>query len=216
MSEKTTLQKDIRRDAYVKLIPLFMAAVFGAILSEFNGRIREGDLSDKLLALAGVALFLLASVAFLQTLTQSLTQLLSAHPARHLNKGRSGAIKFIMRVVGYVGIALITLELIGMSIGNLLIGGAALGIVLGVAAQQALANFFASIVLIISHPYSIGDRLLLKSGAMGGEFLGTIKDIGLIHTRIELEETGEITLLPNAQILGGTSIRFLNTTKVKS
>lgn len=216
MGERTPLQNHIRRNAYIKLVPLFLAAVFGAVLSEVNGRIREGDIGDKLLALAGVILFLLASVAFLQTLTHSLTQLLSAHPARRLNKGRSGAIRFMMRLVGYVGITLITLELVGMSIGNLLIGGAALGVILGVAAQQALANFFASIVLIISHPYSIGDRLLLKSGAMGGDFQGVINDIGLIHTRIALEKSGEIVLLPNSQILGGTSIRLLAPAKPKT
>ena len=74
---------------------------------------------------------------------------------------------------------------------------------------------FASIVLIISHPYSIGDSLTFKSGALGGEFTGTIKDIGLTHTRIKLEDSGDVVLLPNAQILGGTSINFAGTPKPK-
>lgn len=208
MSEKTPLQHHIRRDAFIKLVPLFLAAVFGAVLSDMNGSVRTGDFGDKVLALIGVALFLLSAIAFLQTLTHALTQLLAAHPARRLNKGRAGALRFMMRVVGYVAIGLITLQLVGVGIGNLLLGGAALGVILGIAAQQALMNFFASMVIIISHPYSIGDKLAFKSGALGGEFKGTVKDIGLTHTRIKLEKGGDLVLLPNAQVLAATSIRF--------
>lgn len=208
MAKHTELQQHIWRNASVKLIPSFALAVVGAIISESSGRLRTGDIGDKLLALIGVTLFLLFAIAFLQTLTHTLTQLLAAHPARRLNKGRAGALRFMMRVVGYVAIGLITLELIGIAVGNLLIGGAALGIVLGVAAQQALANFFAGIVLIITHPYAVGDKLTFNSGGLGGRYEGVIKDIGLTHTRLRLDEDDSLILFPNAALLSGATIIF--------
>ncbi len=86
--------------------------------------------------------------------------------------------KFLLRVVGYLFISLTTLDLLGISVERLLFGGAVIGIILGVAAQQALANFFASIVLIFSHPFSVGDDIILFSGALGGKYEGRVVDLG--------------------------------------
>lgn len=114
----------------------------------------------------------------------------------------------MMRLFGNVAIALLTLNLTGFSIGNLLLGGAAIGIILGVAAQQALANLFASIVLIITHPYTVGDMLRFNSGALGGVYEGKVTDIGLTHTKLKLAESGELVLLPNATVLSGATVTF--------
>ena len=99
-----------------------------------------------------------------------------------------------------------TLNFLNVQVGKLLLGGAVLGVILGVAAQQALANFFASIVLIISHPFSVGDNIVITAGALGGEYRGIIKDIGLTHTKLR-EEDGHIVFLPNATILSSASVR---------
>jgi len=123
----------------------------------------------------------------------------------HLGTGRAAAIQFILRMIGYVIILLATLELLGIPIGKLLLGGAALSIVLSVAAQQALANFFASIVLVISHPFAVGEQITLKSGALGGEYSGIVLDIGLTHTKLQ-DESGEVVLMPNASLLSGAAI----------
>jgi small-conductance mechanosensitive channel len=84
------------------------------------------------------------------------------------------------------------------------LGSAVTGIILGVAAQQALANFFASIILLFARPFKIGQRAILKAGAFG-EYTGVIIDMGLTHTRLELDD-GNVVLLPNATILSSTAI----------
>lgn len=190
------------REANTRLIPCVALAVIGAVLSAENGNVRYRDYSHKLIALFGVFLFVAFATTALHILTAAIHKLAVTH---RLGSGRPAALQFGLRVFGYVVIVMATLELIGISIERLLLGSAVLGIILGVAAQQALANFFASVVLIISHPFEVGDRVLLNSGALGGKYTGTIVDIGLTHTRMQLDDESVI-FLPNATLLSGAAI----------
>jgi small-conductance mechanosensitive channel len=188
--------------ANVRLLPSFIIATIGYIMCDRNGHITTGSWDNKFVAIIGLMLFLIFVVAFTQVLTKTVCRIISAHG---FTPGRVAAIQFVLRLLGYVTIFLIVLDLLGIPIGKLLLGGAALGIILGVAAQQALANFFASVVIIISHPFSVGDHVTIKSGALGGPYSGQIKDIGLTHTRIQ-ENDGVSALLPNATLLSGAAI----------
>lgn len=190
------------RHANVRLLPSFVIATIGYIMSDRNGHITAGSWDNKFVAIIGLVLFLIFAVAFAQVLTKTVSRIIAA---QGFTPGRVAAIQFILRLLGYVTIFLIVLDLLGIPIGKLLLGGAALGIILGVAAQQALANFFASVVLIISHPFSVGDHVTIKSGALGGPYTGLIKDIGLTHTRIQ-DDDGVSALLPNAALLSGAAI----------
>lgn len=190
------------RDTYIQLFPILVIFVVGAVISKYHGSIRTGNLDHKLIALGGVLAFVIFASAFLHILTTAIKGQLIVNK---LGIGRASAIQLLLKIIGYTTIALITLELLGISVAKLLLGGAIFGIIVGVAAQQALGNFFASIVLIIAHPFSVGQRIVLKSGALGGEFIGKVKDIGLTHTRLKLD-SGETVYLPNATLLAGASI----------
>lgn len=199
------VHKHLWRQANMRLVPSAVLAVVGAVVSDANGNVRFGTADHKIIALLGVLLFIVSATTFLRILTSTLARLLASHPRRRLNAGRAAAIQFMLRAIGYTAIVLSTLELVGIPVGNLVLGGAALGIILGVAAQQALANFFASIVLIVSHPFSVGQDITFNSGALGGKYSGKIKDIGLTHTRLQ-EADGNIVLLPNATLLSGATV----------
>src|SRR5581483_11098225 len=108
-----------------------------------------------------------------------------------------------LRTIGYPIILLETLSLINIPIQTLLLGSAVTGIILGVAAQQALANFFASIILLVSQPFKVGQRTFIRNGAFG-EYTGTIIDMGLTHTKLELDD-GTKVLLPNAAVLSSAA-----------
>ncbi len=202
----THRHKYIWQQANVRLVPSAGLCVAGATISAMFGGVRAGSIDRRFIAFLGIVIFVVFATAFVLVLTKTLRQIMSAYP---LSPGRTAAIQFVMRTVGYVAVFLITLNLLGIPVGNLLIGGAALGIILGVAAQQALANFFASIVLIISHPFSVGQHVTINSGALGGQYIGVIKDMGLTHTRLE-DEAGDIVLLPNATLLSGATITSKN------
>ena len=66
------------------------------------------------------------------------------------------AIGLICNIVGYGTVLLGLLGLLRVNLGNLLVGGAVTGVVIGIAAQQTLGNFFAGLVLLFARPYVPG------------------------------------------------------------
>ncbi len=204
------MHKHTWRHANARLIPCGILLVGGAALSGVYGNVRQGDFDHKLIALSGVLIFVIFAVAFLNVLCNAVREIITFYD---LSSGRAASIPFILRLVGYITILLSSLELLGISVERLLLGGAVLGIILGVAAQQALANFFASIVLVISHPFSVGENITLTSGSLGGQYTGKVMYIGLTHTRLKDEE-GNIVYLPNATILSSATIMAQHRKKV--
>jgi small-conductance mechanosensitive channel len=183
----------------MKLIPYAFLCVVGGAVSIWFGRIRTGSLDHRLVALVGVVVFITFSTALLHTLSNVFHDIMSRHRHR-LAARQAGALRFMIRTIGYIAILFTALELVGVSVERLLLGSAVLGIILGVAAQQALANFFASIVLVLARPFSIGDFITLNSGALGGKYTGTVIDIGLTHTRLK-QLNGNVAILPNSTLL---------------
>lgn len=112
----------------------------------------------------------------------------------------ASAIRLICIIVGYITVALGLLGLLNVDLGNLLVGGAVTGVVIGIAAQQTLGNFFAGLVLLFARPYVPGQRVKVRTGAMGGPFEGVIIVAGLLYTTIETDE-GPISM-PNSGLLG--------------
>ena len=174
----------------------------GIVVSSFYFNVADKKIDNKIAAYSGIIIFVCSSIIFLRAFTAGIYKVISN---RRLGVGRAAAIQFILRVIGYVIILLGALELMNISVAKLLLGGAIVGIILGVAAQQALANFFASIVLIITHPYRVGEEVILFSGSLGGKYEGTVTDIGLTHTRLK-QSDGKIVFMPNATLLAGAAI----------
>jgi small-conductance mechanosensitive channel len=114
---------------------------------------------------------------------------------------RGAPLALVLSIVGYALMLLTLLDLIGVNLGGLLLGGAITGIVVGIAAQQTLANMFAGIVLIAVRPFVVGDHIVLRSGPLGGEYNGRVTDIGLFYVDL-LTEFGPVKL-PNAGVLAG-------------
>jgi MscS family membrane protein len=73
------------------------------------------------------------------------------------------------------------------------------GIAVGFAAKDTLANFFAGIFIIADAPYKVGDWIVLD-----GELRGRVTRIGLRSTRILTGDDVEITV-PNS-VIGGSKI----------
>ncbi len=109
-------------------------------------------------------------------------------------------LRVICMVIGYLTVLFGVLALLRVNVGSLLVGGALTGVVLGIAAQQTLGNFFAGMVLLFSRPYVPGDRITVYTGAMGGPFAGRIVSAGLIYTVLQCDDRGLIRM-PNAGVL---------------
>jgi small-conductance mechanosensitive channel len=68
------------------------------------------------------------------------------------------------------------------------------GIAVGFAAKDTLANLFAGIFIIADAPYKVGDFIILESGERG-----RVTNIGVRSTRILTRDDIEITI-PNAAL----------------
>jgi small conductance mechanosensitive channel len=83
---------------------------------------------------------------------------------------------------------------LGIPIVAMLTGVSIIGLAVGFAAQETLANFIAGIVIFLDKPFKIGDWLLL-----GDEF-GQVKRVTFRSTRL-LTLDGDVIVIPNTQIL---------------
>lgn len=111
----------------------------------------------------------------------------------------ASALRLVVSVFGYGLVLLGILQLINVNLGSLLVGGAVTGVVVGIAAQQSLGNFFAGLVLMFARPYVPGQRIIVRSGAMGGSYEGEIVDAGLLYTTMITAE-GPVNF-PNSGLL---------------
>jgi small-conductance mechanosensitive channel len=82
---------------------------------------------------------------------------------------------------------------------RLLLGGALTGVVIGIAAQQALGNVFAGLVLLVARPFNVGDAIRVRSGSLGGELTGTVTGMGL--TYVTLSTADGALAVPNNALL---------------
>jgi len=108
-------------------------------------------------------------------------------------------VRFILLVFGMCVIGVVTLSMLGFRVAQLVVGGAVTGVLLTIAAQQALSNLFAGMLLQFAQPFRVGDSIWLRSGALGGTIEGVVAEISITYVTIETD--GGHVLLPNSQVL---------------
>ncbi len=89
---------------------------------------------------------------------------------------------------------LIGLSFIGIDLSSLVVLFGVLGIGVGFGLQNVIANFFAGLVIFISRPIKVGDRILVNN------FEGDVVQIRLIASVMNTL-TNETLIIPNAQIV---------------
>ncbi|HUB93109.1 MAG TPA: mechanosensitive ion channel family protein [Verrucomicrobiae bacterium] len=191
------------KSATTRLVPCVLFCLVGILLATTNVA-HDSGISHKFLRSAGILIYLIFASSFLHILTGTA----SRRATHYMGASRASTLRFTLRIIGYILILLGLLSLLHIPLAKLLFGGAVVGVILGVAAQQALANFFASIVIIIDRPFMVGQHVAIISGALGGTYTGTITDISFSHTRLQLEDGNKVSL-PNATLLSGAAITKL-------
>jgi small-conductance mechanosensitive channel len=116
-----------------------------------------------------------------------------------IGSSHAAVIRYAILLVGVITTVIITLQLFGVHVGQLLIGGALTSVFVGIAAQQSLSNLFAGLVLLFSRPFHVGDAIRLKAGALGGQLDGVVTEIGITYIRLDTGET--VLSIPNSQVL---------------
>ena len=98
------------------------------------------------------------------------------------------------KIVIFIGAAYLIMASWGINPVGWLASAGVLGIVLGLAAKDTIANLFSGIFIMVDSPYKEGDYINLDSGERG-----YVMSIGIRSTRIMTRDDIEITI-PNSVI----------------
>lgn len=116
-----------------------------------------------------------------------------------IGQAHAGVLRYVLVLVGIFAVLTFSLAIAHIDVKQLLVSGAVAGVLLGIAAQQALANLFAGLVLLFARPFRVGDHVRFRAGALSGTIEGIVTDVSLTYVRLESED-GRV-LLPNSQAL---------------
>ena len=119
--------------------------------------------------------------------------------SREAGAAHAAIVRYAILLVGAFTTLLITLVLFGVPVSQLVVGGALTTVFVSIAAQQALSNVFAGLVLVFARPFRVGDAIRLRAGALGGTIDGIVTDIGITDVRFNTD--GSVMSVPNSQVL---------------
>ena len=177
-----------------------LVAIAGIVMAELGAlrpdrRGEDVPTNEIVLALVGAGLLLIGGVVAVRALSRAVRETLDDR----MGAGKSSGVGLIVTVFGYIIVVLATLRAVGVDLSALLLGGALTGVIVGIAAQQSLGNFFAGIVLMVVRPFAVGDEVALKSAPLGGVYEGLVTDIGMFYVNMTTPR-GPVAL-PNAGVL---------------
>jgi len=199
------------------LLTALLAAGLYALFWEFNDHYfaSKGLNHPEFLALEAGAILLVA-----WAVARSVTSASTAILERRGIASRSHAVRLFLNLLVGVGAILVLFNLAGVSAESLFLGSAFAGIVVGLAAQTVLANVFAGLLIVLADPYRPGDRVAFVTSSYGAlapsyphemmypGYSGTIRDVGLIYTIVQLDGGG-LAKFPNGIVLNALSLHQL-------
>lgn len=106
----------------------------------------------------------------------------------------STAIAFLLRVVLWAVVGLMTLDNLGVNITALVASLGVGGIAVALAVQSILGDLFAKLSIVLDKPFVVGDFIIVDT------MLGTVEHVGLKTTRVRSLD-GEQIVFSNADLL---------------
>ena len=121
-----------------------------------------------------------------------------------------GAIQFINGLVtalGYLLFVVIILNLFGITTTSIAAAVASVFVTAGLALQGSLSNFAGGVLILILHPFKVGDYII--EDTRGNE--GTVMEISIFYTKLRTIQN-EIVVVPNGNLANTslTNITYMN------
>ena len=183
-----------RRQAVIAIV-CGAGAIVAMALSSTLGNVHGPSMHQRLVAFIGAGAFFVLAIVAVQSASSSLTAIVTAS----VGAPTGGAVRIFVSLVGYIIVLFVGLGLLGVPLDHLLLGGVLTSVVVGIAAQQALGNVFAGIMLLFARPFSLGDRVRVRAGALGGIIDGVVTGMSLVYVTIRTDD-GPINI-PNSTLL---------------
>ena len=185
----------VRRPRFRRALATGSGALIALVVGSSLSARHAHTMAGRVLLDVPAIVFLVLVVACARSTASELDDL-----ARWRGGQTAGAtMRMLVTGCGYLVALVGTLSLLSVPVGHFLLGGAIAGVVLGIAAQQSLGNVFAGLVLLLARPISIGNDIRVRSGALGGEFYGTVTSLSLTYVSV-LTEQG-LLKVPNSSFL---------------
>ncbi|MFP3312776.1 MAG: mechanosensitive ion channel family protein [Acidilobus sp.] len=155
-------------------------------------------------------LWLIVSISVTQLIAMAIKSRLSST----VGSANASSVAFIVRLSGYVIAFVVLLAIIRVGVTEALAAGGFTGLVVGLASQFVLSNIFGGIVIILTRPFRVGDRITFSTWQYGlivpsyppkffstdylvPGYTGVVEEINLMYTVILSDDNVPIKV-PNS------------------
>lgn len=114
---------------------------------------------------------------------------------KDVDPGVETFLESVLRWILYIILITIILGLFGVTTTSISAAVAGLGVTIGLALQGALSNFAGGILILLMHPFKVGDYII--EHATGQE--GTVSKINIIYTTLKMVD-GRLVQIPNGTL----------------
>ncbi|MCR4831457.1 MAG: mechanosensitive ion channel [Pseudobutyrivibrio sp.] len=114
---------------------------------------------------------------------------------KDIDPGVETFLESVLRWILYIILITIILGLFGVTTTSISAAVAGLGVTIGLALQGALSNFAGGILILLMHPFRVGDYII--EHATGQE--GTVSKINIIYTTLKMLD-GRLVQIPNGTL----------------
>ena len=106
-----------------------------------------------------------------------------------------------VNIVLYIILAVTIIAIMGVPMASVIAAIASAGVAIGLALQGALSNFAGGIMILLFHPFRVGDFIEV------GGFSGTVDDIDVFYTFLKTPDNKSVTV-PNGNIMSNEVVNY--------
>ena len=106
-----------------------------------------------------------------------------------------------VNVVLYIILVVTVIAIMGVPMASVVAAIASAGVAIGLALQGALSNFAGGIMILLFHPFRVGDYIEV------GGFSGTVDDIDVFYTFLKTPDNKNVTV-PNGSIMSNSVVNY--------
>lgn len=101
----------------------------------------------------------------------------------------------LLRIVLYISLIIVILNIFGFETTSISAAVASLGVTIGLAMQGSLSNFAGGVLILVLHPFRVGDYIVEDSH--GNE--GTVQSISIFYTKLVTLDN-RVVVIPNGTL----------------
>lgn len=106
-----------------------------------------------------------------------------------------------VNIVLYIILAVTVIAVMGVPMASVVAAIASAGVAIGLALQGSLSNFAGGIMILLFHPFRVGDFIEVDG------FSGTVSDIDVFYTFIQTGDNKSVTV-PNGSIMSNSVVNY--------